>query len=142
MLTVWLTAVWLGAAASAGGGLEPVPFTTLAQGNESAIEEPREAVVRTTAEWKALWARHAPDQPMPAVDFSNSMVVGVFAGFRNTAGFRVEITAIEATGDGVIVTWRESRPAPDAILAQVITYPFHLVRTGRTDARVTFRRAP
>ena len=125
----------------AGNALAPVPFTTIRQSDQSGVEEARQAVVRTPEEWKALWKEHAPGQPMPAVDFTRFMVIGVFLGSRNTAGYRVAITGIERDGAIVTVTYREERPAARDILAQVITFPHHLVRVERTAGEVKFAHA-
>lgn len=119
---------------------EAVPFDTVAQGTQSAIEARREAVARTAAEWKTLWREHAPDDPAPAVDFGTSMVVAVFAGYRNTAGYTATITAIEKDGATLVVTWQEGKPPRDAMLAQVLTFPFHIVKTARHSGDVVFRR--
>ena len=116
-------------------------FVTVAQGTMSNIEEPRTVVVRTAAEWQALWKEHDPDHPAPAVDFAQSTVVGVFLGSRPTAGFAVEITAIKADGNRTIVDYVERQPPRDAVLAQVLTSPFHIVRLERTPGVIEFRRA-
>ena len=129
------------AASLAGNVLAPVPFTTITQSEQSGIEEARQIVVRTPDEWKALWKEHAASQPMPAVDFAKSMVIGVFLGSRSTAGYRVTITGIESAGGGVVVTYREDRPGARDILAQVITFPHHLVRVERVAGEVKFVRA-
>src|SRR5262245_13936621 len=112
----------------ADGRFAPVPFTTIAEGQQSGIEDKREVVVKSDEEWKALWKQHAPDKPLPPVDFKKSTVVGVFLGSRNTGGYRATITAVDQEGTDVVVTWRESRPAPDLIVTQVLTFPYHLVR--------------
>ena len=125
----------------AGNALAPVPFTTISQNGDSGIEESRQVVVRTAEAWKALWKEHAPGQPMPAVDFTKSMVVGVFLGSRNTAGYSVAITGIERDGSNAAVTYREDRPGAGDILAQVITFPHHLVRVERVAWDVKFARA-
>jgi hypothetical protein len=114
---------------------------TVAQGTMSNIEEPRTVVVRTAAEWQALWKEHDPEHAAPAVDFAQSMVVGVFLGARPTAGFAVEITAVKADGNRTIVEYVERRPSRDDFVAQVVTSPFHLVRLMRTAGAVEFRRA-
>jgi hypothetical protein len=125
----------------AGSALAPVSFTTISQNDNSGIEDARQVVVRTPEAWKALWTEHAPGQPMPAVDFTKGMVVGVFLGSRNTAGYRVAITGIESDGSSAVVTYREERPPARDILAQVITFPHHLVRVERIAGEVTFARA-
>ncbi len=119
-----------------------MPFATLARGDHSGIEEPRDAVVRTAAQWSALWKEHAGQSAAPAVDFRQSMVVAVFAGSRPTAGYGIEITGIERRNGGLVVTYREQRPAPDAMVAQVLTSPFHIVQTERRAGPVTFERTP
>src|SRR5262249_24505771 len=60
---------------------------TIEKGEQSNIEDARQVVVRTEAEWERLWHQHAPDRPRPAVDFSKETVLGVFMGSRPNAGF-------------------------------------------------------
>ena len=117
-----------------------VPLTTLTQGDQSGIEEARQVVVRTSEEWKKLWQQHAPGEKMPPVDFSKSMVIGVFLGARNTGGYRVTIAGAEREGSDLVVTWREDRPAARDIVTQVLTFPHHLVRLELTAGEVKFRR--
>jgi hypothetical protein len=135
-----VAAVILLAVSLAGGVVVPVPFTTLSHNDQSNVDEARQVVVRTAAEWKALWKAHAPSQPMPAVDFTKSMVIGVFLGSRSTGGYGVTITGIESDGGSVTVSYREERPGARDMLAQVITFPHHLVRVERTAGEVTFAR--
>ena len=115
-------------------------FTTVAEGQGSGIEDARQVVVTTAAEWKALWAEHAPGRPMPKVDFGKSMVLGIFLGTRNTGGFEVRITGVRREGGSLLVTWQESIPPPDAIVTQMLTSPFHLVQVEKSDAKVEWRQ--
>ncbi len=114
------------------------PLTTVAQGTLSSIDQPTHAVVRTQGEWEALWKRHGSGQPAPAVDFRTRIVVGAFLGSRPTAGYNVEIVDVKKAGNGLVVTYREVKPAPDRMVAQIITAPFHLVSCDRADGAVTF----
>ena len=81
--------------------LQPTPpapaLRTLGKGPMSAIDEPRQVTVRSAAEWAALWKENGASEPVPAVDFSREMVVGVFLGSRPTAGYGVEI--VRAVGN-------------------------------------------
>ncbi len=115
-----------------------VPFTTLDRGALSAIEQPRQVVVRSQGEWDTLWKAHAPGRPEPKVDFTRQMVVGVFAGTRPTAGYDVTITGIRVEGDGLTVACTMSEPGKDMLVAQVITAPYHLVTTERREGSVRF----
>ena len=53
----------------------------------SMVEEPKQAVARTAAEWAGLWRQHAGDKPLPVVDFGSRTVVAVVLGTRSSAGF-------------------------------------------------------
>ena len=133
----------LAVAALLGGvGAEPVSmkFTTVGRGDRSRIEEPRTAVARTRQDWESLWKAHAIAGKPPAVDLSKSMVLAVFLGTRPTAGYSVEIIAIEEQATGLVVTYRESAPPADAMVAQMLTTPFHIVRTESRTSAVTFKR--
>jgi protease stability complex PrcB-like protein len=119
-------------------GASPGELRTIARGTLSGIERPRQVVVRTEAEWRALWKEHAPEQDPPPVDFSTRTIVAVFLGSRNTAGYTAEIARIERGPREAIVHVRESRPGRDQMLAQVITTPFHIVSVPLLDGSVTF----
>jgi len=121
---------------------EGVPFKTIERGGQSGIEEPRQVVVRTAPEWEKLWKEHALDRPLPPIDFTRSMVVGVFLGYRPTGGHSVEITGIERKDGDTVVTYRERKPQKTDIVTQVITMPYHLVSLDKVAGEVRFTRAP
>ncbi|MGE5835436.1 MAG: protease complex subunit PrcB family protein [Acidobacteriota bacterium] len=114
-------------------------FTTVAQGTRSEISESRLVIARTAAEWQKLWKEH-DSRPVPEVDFSRSIVVGVFLGTRPTAGYGVTITAVTAKDGSAIVDYAEQKPSPGRMTAQVLTSPFHLVSVPKEIEKVEFRR--
>jgi hypothetical protein len=114
------------------------PLKTIDKGPMSAIEAPRQVVVRSADDWEALWRAHGRGRVMPAVDFSQQMVLGVFLGSRPTAGYGVEIVSADVNDGTLVVRYRETRPRSDSITAQVITSPFHLVAVPKTDGEVKF----
>jgi hypothetical protein len=113
-------------------------FTTLAQGTISFVDKPAQVVIRTTAEWQALWKAHSPATPVPQVDFTRTIVVGVFLGSRPTAGFSVDIVSVREVSNRLVVEYRERRPEPGRLAAQVLTSPFHLVSLPRDIRSVEF----
>lgn len=119
----------------------PAP-RTLDKGDQSNVDSPKQVVVRTAAEWTALWRQHSPDRPMPRVDFSREMVVGMFMGSRPTAGYSLNIVStIEANGV-LHVRYRETMPSRDTITAQILTSPYHLVAVPKSSAMdVKFEKA-
>ena len=116
-------------------------FTTIVAGGDSQIEEQRTVVVRTQAAWDALWRDHGAQGKPAAVDFSKEMVVAVFAGTRPSAGYAVEITAIEVREGRIEVAYRERQPRPDEMVAQMLTAPFHIVRTTAREGKAVFTRS-
>jgi len=62
----------------------PLAITILAQGHGSPHPAPSPnvawVVCRSHADLSAMWAKHAPGSPLPAVDFATEVVVGVFGG--------------------------------------------------------------
>lgn len=111
---------------------------TIDRGMMSAIAEPRHTVVRSEAEWQALWKAHAPTRPVPPVDFASRTVVAVFVGSRSTAGYDVALTRFERDGDGVRIFYRETRPAAGEMTVQVITSPFHIAALPAFAGPATF----
>jgi hypothetical protein len=119
-----------------------VDFETVARGQMSGLDQPARRVVRTPAQWAALWKQHAgtaePAPPRPPVDFKRDAVIVVAAGRRPSAGWSVEITRVEQLAGTMVVHVRETRPPPDALTAQVLTQPYHFVRVARPRGRVRF----
>jgi hypothetical protein len=102
----------------------------------------REVTVRSEAAWHRLWAEHTanrvPPTPAPAVDFTESMVVGVFLGTRPSGGHAVDILSVAPAGPGAVVTYREIRPAAGTAQITVLTQPYHLRVVPRRDGAVRF----
>jgi hypothetical protein len=117
-----------------------VPFATVAQGTMSSIDEPRQVVVRTAAEWQSLWKQHGGDTAVPPVDFTQSLVAAVFLGSRPSTGFTADITGVKTEGPRTVVEYLEGQPPRDGFAAQMLTSPFHIVRLARTAGAVEFRR--
>ena len=141
MLNAWLAAAALALIGFAAVPADPVAFKTLEAG-EQGIENKREAVVHTAAEWTGLWKELGSSKPRPAVDFARSTVLGVFLGSRPTVGYSVKIDTIERQGAELVVTYRERRPAATDMVAQMLTAPYVLVTIEKFDGRVRFVRAP
>lgn len=113
---------------------------TIARDNMSNVEDAKQAVARTPAEWAALWRLHAGDQAPPKIDFTTRTVVAVFLGSRPSAGYAVEVSGTKPAGTTLIVEWSEQTPTPGNVVAQVITSPSHLVSIPRFDGEITFRK--
>ena len=112
--------------------MQSPPIQTIATDAMSQIEEPKQAVARTPAEWTALWRQHAGDTALPKVDLGSRTVVAVFLGTRMSAGYVVEITGTRQDKGALIVQWRERRPEPGMVTAQ----GHYQSRAHRHDSKV------
>ena len=119
-----------------------IDLRTLAQGDASRIVEPRRIVVRGDEEWKQVWRLHSGSAAgLPPVNFANRIVVAAFAGERPTAGHRIDIQAESDDGQGIRLRVHERTPARDSLVAQILTFPFHMVSLPRTAGGVSWAGA-
>ena len=118
------------------------PMRPIDKGLNSQIDEARQTVVRTTADWSKLWTEHAgADRKAPAVDFSKDIVLAVFMGTRSSTAFSAEIVRARTEGATLVVSYKETRPAPGGVAAQILTAPFHIVAVPKgTATDVKFER--
>lgn len=112
----------------------------LDRGGQSGIEEARQVVVTSPDQLDALWRRHST-RPRPTIDFAKESVVGIFLGTRTTAGYGVEIVSIARSGPGTLVRCREVAPPPDAVTAQLLTFPYIIVAVPTLALPVRFECA-
>jgi hypothetical protein len=137
----WLrgfAALWLvvaGSHMSAQTPPSPPSPRTIEKGDQSNVEDAKQALVRTDAEFKQLWQQHAPDRPPPKVDFSKEMVVAVFMGSRPNAGFSTTITSAMAANGALVVRYTETMPGPGTVSAQILTFPYHIVAIAKADVK-------
>jgi len=114
----------------------------VAKGAVSGVNEARQVVARSLAEWQALWASLPLRRPAPAVAFENTVIVAVFLGLRPSAGYEVDILGARREADALVVEWRERVPEPGNPPAE--TTPFAMVGIPLHPGPVTFlqREAP
>ena len=141
-LALALAAALLQTPATASPAKTPEAPMTIDKGDQSNVDDGKQVVVRTEAEWTKLWQQHAPDRKRPAVDLSRDMVVGVFMGSRPTAGFSVDIVSTIQANGVLSVRYRETQPPKGAITAQVLTSPYHLVAAPKFAGEVKFQKVP
>jgi hypothetical protein len=123
--------------------LEAPNTRTIEKGDQSNVDDAKQVLVRTEAEWAKLWQQHNADRPRPAVDFSKEMVVGVFMGSRPNAGFSTSVISATAANGVLIVCYKETMPGAGTVSAQILTFPYHLVAIPKaTVTDVKFEKVP
>jgi hypothetical protein len=106
----------------------------------SQVEDPKQAVARSAAEFAALWKQHNGTAPPPRVDFESRMVVAVFLGTRTSAGYGAEIVRTRQAGGKLIVEWQERKPGRDQVSAQIITSPAIVASIPKFAGEVVFEK--
>jgi len=117
----------------AGADEHAVPFTTMASGTASGIHTLALLVIRRPAAWSRIWHKHAvglreKEAAEPTIDFTQEMVVAVFAG-EVSVDARVTIIKIVHEKQRLRVVYRIGTPQPGPMPLDLATAtPFHIVR--------------
>lgn len=136
MLSVF--AGWLAGCQSRAASNSPTVIEQW-QGLSGGGEAAGTHLLRSTAEWQAFWRQ--VDKPVPRpLDSARELAVVVALGQRRTAGYRAEIVGSYPAGDAWVIEYREHKPEPGMMLAQMITEPWAVTIVPRTDRSVTARR--
>ena len=113
--------------------------TQTAEGRLNASSTPGVHVIRTGHEWREF--THERRLSWDAdIDFNRDMVLAVFLGPRNSAGYSAKISEIRQTDWTVEVTYTEIPPDVRQSHAQVINTPYVLSIIPKTNAPVVFSR--
>lgn len=109
----------------------------------SGITEARQVVVKNNADWQTLWRLHKASQTpipaLPAIDFSEKMVVGVFTGTRGNGCHSVKIESTELIiNQKIVIKYREKTPAAGITCTLALTNPADLVVLDHADLPVEF----
>jgi hypothetical protein len=108
-------------------------------GTDTAVTHAGQIVIHNDHQWIKFWAEHHPDEAAPDVDFSQNMVVGVFAGDRPADKFAIRIVAVRTESNALIVNFREQIPPPGTFEIGVSVYPYDLKVIPKSDLPVKFR---
>lgn len=134
--------VSLQSASCDGSCAEDKSFDVLASGQDGHYTDNRSfMVVKSQDAYEQLWYDNGEWEAPPSVDFENNMVIAVFNGRANTSGHSVDVVAVEAFQDELMVEVVLTQPSEngECQYATVITRPFQLVTVERSDKNVQFR---
>jgi hypothetical protein len=106
---------------------DPYPFAFY-----SGLDKPDRIVIRDPVTWqivwKNVWFRDSEVPPLPAVDFSNEMIVVAALGARSSGGYGILIDgANEVANGGVNVTIRSTSPL-NCLVTEAFTQPVDIAR--------------
>jgi len=108
------------------------------KGTDTSITHVGQIVIRNDHQWIHFWSEHHPHEAAPEVDFTQDMVIGVFAGPRPAEQFSISILNARSLPGSVIVDYRERLPPPGTFAVNVTVYPYDLKVIPRTTLPVKF----
>ncbi|MGZ5198955.1 MAG: hypothetical protein ACXWC4_04220 [Telluria sp.] len=107
----------------------------------SQVHTAREVVVEDASAWAALWAEHAgKDVPVPAVDFSKQVVVGIFLGDQRGGCYGLKLDSITRDKSQVTVNYFRTYPGFPVLCTALVVSPATLVAIDRTGLPVVFHK--
>jgi len=112
------------------------------KGDNSGVLLPQNSIADSEESWHALWRQHmaSDNAAVPEVDFARSIVVGVFAGQKPSAGYAVQIMEIKSIPNALVVNYTETTPPANAMSAAMITHPYHIKVIPKTNLIIQFKK--
>ena len=109
----------------------------------SGMDQPARLVVRDDATWRELWSkihnRQTPIPAVPAVDFSQEIIVIAALGSRATGGYSILLEKAVEDGRGATeVTVRSISPGTRCGVTQAVTQPVDVARLQRRNDTIRF----
>lgn len=109
----------------------PMTYETILAGIDAGRRSAATAVVRSATQLTELRQRFdLPDEQLDPdrFDFDREAVVAAFLGRRNTGGYGIKVDGVQRTNRNIEVSLSESTPEPGDMVAQVLTFPFVVLR--------------
>lgn len=119
---------------------QPLAFSRIAASLDSSdvSRPPATAVVKDAASWAALWTRYSTaGAPLPAVDFSKSMVLFAFYGVTSGCDSN-KLEEVARVGGKLYVTSTYTPPGPNVACLAAFLAKGNMVTVERSDEAVVF----
>jgi len=129
-------------APKAGLGCERIPFVNVLKSTFNGPKSAIQAAIKDDAQYQTLLGKLL--KPLPPVDFEHEQLFLVAAGEQTSNGFDVTITTVLYLSDR-----GQNRPDLSMVYFEeedtggqldVITAPWHLVKTRRLDGETEFEK--
>jgi hypothetical protein len=121
--------------------------------NMSGVHDRRDLVIKDKDAWARLWAEHTSQvrtvndtgtpsvpRPLPDVDFTTQMVIGVFLGMGGNGCNSTSISSVSSDGKTITVRHSDTVPGIGIMCTMYVPSPAQLVTVPRSDLPVQFVR--
>ena len=92
--------------------------------------------LRTTDQWQSFWQQVGREPPR-VLDPSAEMAAAIFLGEKNTGGYAADVIGARVREGRLVIDYRESSPAPGAMVTQALTSPWVVAIVPRSELPVT-----
>jgi hypothetical protein len=81
-----------------------------------------------------------PNPSNPNIDFTQNVLVGIFAGLKPTSGYAIKITSIVENKCEILINYYEKGPQPGEEISQTATYPSDFILIPKSSKTILFNR--
>lgn len=99
------------------------------------VNDKGQIVIDNENDLRELWAEvHIgmfPQPDVPTVDFSKSIVVGLFMGLHGSGGYAIEAKKVTENDRAIVINYDESHPGLLCGVTLALTSPYHIIKMDR-----------
>jgi hypothetical protein len=111
-------------------------------GNNGPSTVESQELVTDAETFQKYWQIPHPGEVPPEVDFTKNAVVILSAGEKPSAGYSIHLTRLEEKADQLVIHYKVDTPAPDAVVAAILTHPWVLQVIPKPFKPVVYVRDP
>jgi len=119
---------------------ENTPFKMLLEGSHSNIQKREYTIIKNSLELGRIFgtinSTRRPGFPIPEIDFSKNVVVGLFMGSKGSGGHSIAIDHVDYNEAETVVYYIEKHPS--GMATSVMTQPFYLAKISKTANPIRF----
>lgn len=120
-----------------------IPLSTIQMGQDFGLDgSPQELVITDQSDWEIFWenlySHYSHQQPVPAIDFDQEMIIAITMGTMPDGCSCLRITDVEETHDFVRVQYLKNMRSQDDVCTEALTNPYHIISIPKTDKEILF----
>jgi len=122
-----------------------VAFKIIAKGQHSNISLANQLVIKNRADWLQLLKINGDTSIINkknsksfAIDFSDNIVIALFAGQQPTGGYSIGVSHIKKVNDNLFVTLSFTEPNKNDNVSLALSQPYIFLSTEKIDGKVIF----
>lgn len=120
-----------------------VSFRTLDKNNNSGLQEPKQEIYTSKADfekaWNLAWSNFEEPVTLPTIDFTKETVALVALGMKNNGGYQLKIDQITQDQNNLTIDYTETTPNSKCSYTMAIVFPYEFIVFAKTNKKVVFK---